>query len=175
MTYRLYRHYNTDGELLYVGISLNAFARLVGHRDHSTWFADISRVELEAFETKEAALEAEKIAIQKERPTFNVQHNPVASLKSGEVTPIGQHRLLVSIKYACAHYGCSPSHLYELLAAGKIRAIRDGRRTKIEVASGDAYFLSRAAAEFGGKRLGGDSKRKRKPKAAAVSQAETAR
>jgi hypothetical protein len=143
MTYRLYRHYNAAAELLYVGISLNTFARLAGHRDHSAWFAEISHIKLDTFQTKEAALEAEKIAIQKERPKFNIRHNWGAA-PTKLTRNVGRYYnvtgLFCSIDHACARWGCSRSALYDLLSAGKIRALTDGRWTRIVVASGDAYF-----------------------------------
>jgi hypothetical protein len=32
--------------------------------------------------------------------------------------------------------------LYELIGAGKVRAVKDGTRTKVEIASGDVYFAT---------------------------------
>lgn len=70
----LYRHFAGDGTLLYVGISLNHFARLAQHRAGSSWYDEISRVEIEWHPDRESALEAEKAAIQTERPVHNVIH-----------------------------------------------------------------------------------------------------
>jgi hypothetical protein len=47
-----------------------------------------------------------------------------------------------SVKYGCARWDCSRSGLYELISTGKIRAIKDGARTKVDIASGDAHFAS---------------------------------
>ena len=44
----LYRHYDANGELLYVGISLNALNRLAQHREVSAWFPDIAKVTIES-------------------------------------------------------------------------------------------------------------------------------
>lgn len=71
----LYRHYSADGALLYVGISLSAISRLGQHADHATWFDKISRVEITAFDTRDAALAAEREAIARERPVHNIQHS----------------------------------------------------------------------------------------------------
>ncbi len=68
----LYRHFDKNGALLYVGISLSAVARLSQHRSRSNWFDSIARVEIEAFPTREAALKAERRAITEESPAFNV-------------------------------------------------------------------------------------------------------
>jgi hypothetical protein len=71
----LYRHFNKDGALLYVGISINALCRLKRHEDVSSWFDEIHRVDIERFSSREAALTAECEAIKRETPLHNVRHN----------------------------------------------------------------------------------------------------
>ena len=70
----LYRHWNADGELLYVGISLNAVSRLAQHRIEANWFDDIARVDIEWHPTREAAESAERSAIKTEHPLHNIAH-----------------------------------------------------------------------------------------------------
>jgi excinuclease UvrABC nuclease subunit len=70
---QLYRHFGDDGTLLYVGISLSAIQRLAQHRDHAHWFEQIKRVEMQQFPTREEALAAEREAIAREQPLFNIQ------------------------------------------------------------------------------------------------------
>ena len=70
----LYRHFNEEGELLYVGISLSAIQRLGQHKEHSDWYQSIASVTLEHFETREEALKAEREAIFRERPLHNIHH-----------------------------------------------------------------------------------------------------
>lgn len=70
----LYRHYNEMGELLYVGISLSAINRLSQHKT-SGWFIEIAKVDIEQFETRMLALNAEETAIKKEKPKYNKIHN----------------------------------------------------------------------------------------------------
>jgi predicted GIY-YIG superfamily endonuclease len=69
---QLYRHFDADNKLLYVGISLNTFARLSQHKDHSKWFEKIKRVEVEHFNTREEAMAQERKAIKTEMPMFNI-------------------------------------------------------------------------------------------------------
>lgn len=76
MKHYLYRHFNTEGRLLYVGISRDASKRLAQHRAHAPWFDEIATVDVTAFETREKAAEAERRAIQKERPVHNVFGSP---------------------------------------------------------------------------------------------------
>ena len=72
MKTQLYRHFDADKKLLYVGISLSAFARLSQHKDHSQWFEQIKTVTLESFDTREEAMAAERKAIRTENPQFNI-------------------------------------------------------------------------------------------------------
>jgi predicted GIY-YIG superfamily endonuclease len=70
----LYRHYNSEGELLYVGVSLSALQRLGQHAECSEWFKSIASVTIEHFETRDAALDAERNAIVRECPLHNIHH-----------------------------------------------------------------------------------------------------
>ena len=67
----VYRHYNAEGTLLYVGCSINPFMRLRSHEIGLVWAADIVRVEIERFPSSDAALDAECLAIRNEGPRFN--------------------------------------------------------------------------------------------------------
>jgi hypothetical protein len=71
----LYRHFDREGNLLYIGESLSAINRTCQHRRDSAWFTDIHMITIEQFETKDAAKEAEIGAIKKERPLHNVVFN----------------------------------------------------------------------------------------------------
>ena len=70
----LYRHFDEDGALLYVGISLSALNRLAAHIEDSAWYWSIATVKIEVHPTREAAEEAERQAIRNERPLFNHMH-----------------------------------------------------------------------------------------------------
>lgn len=71
----LYRHFNHEGELLYVGISLSAAERLRQHLDGSCWRYEIARMDISWFDSRSSALMAEKEAIKSELPIFNVMHS----------------------------------------------------------------------------------------------------
>ncbi len=70
----LYRHYGKNNELLYVGISLSALRRLEQHKDHSHWFPLIEKVVIEHHPSREVALQQERVAIQDEKPKYNIHH-----------------------------------------------------------------------------------------------------
>lgn len=77
--FHLYRHFDRDNTLLYVGVSISALNRLAAHREHAPWFWRIARIEIQAFATREDSLIAERLAIQRERPQFNIQHSERAA------------------------------------------------------------------------------------------------
>lgn len=70
----LYRHWNSAGKLLYVGISLKPFERLATHVYGSHWADDVTSVTIEYFDTRADADTAERKAIREERPAHNIVH-----------------------------------------------------------------------------------------------------
>jgi hypothetical protein len=77
LPHHLYRHFDKNGALLYVGISLSAFGRAAQHRMGSRWFNAVKSMTIEAFPTRKAARRAEIAAQQTERPLF--KHRRVAA------------------------------------------------------------------------------------------------
>jgi hypothetical protein len=71
----LYRHFNSEGQLLYVGISNSALVRLGAHKANAHWFDSITKVTIEKCTDREDALTKEAKAIQIEHPLFNKMHN----------------------------------------------------------------------------------------------------
>lgn len=67
----LYRYKDASGALLYVGISINAVARLGQHRKKD-WFPLIATISVERFETYAEAEIAELKAICNEQPIHNI-------------------------------------------------------------------------------------------------------
>jgi hypothetical protein len=73
---QLYRLYDDDGGLLYVGISYSAIARFAQHRASKPWIADVARIDIETHYVDRAEIERiERQAIADERPLHNVVHN----------------------------------------------------------------------------------------------------
>lgn len=81
----LYRHFDDEGALLYVGVSLHPIARMEQHGDAAGWFQFITRVEIEWHASRDAALAAEAQAITGERPLFNVKLSDPAVLRAAEI------------------------------------------------------------------------------------------
>lgn len=69
---QLYRHWDKEGNLLYVGISYNTLARLKQHKRDSQWQQLVTTITIENFATRKEAEAAEFKAIRIERPIYNV-------------------------------------------------------------------------------------------------------
>lgn len=70
----LYRHFDSAGRLLYVGVSLRSTVRLIAHVANAKWADQIATITIERFPTRKAALQAERAAIQAEKPLHNIAH-----------------------------------------------------------------------------------------------------
>lgn len=68
----LYRAFDVDGALLYVGMSTNALGRVYQHQLDKPWWSEVVRIELAHYVTREAAAEAEGRAIAEDGPKYNV-------------------------------------------------------------------------------------------------------
>lgn len=67
----LYRLYDADGQLLYVGITANPKKRWYAHGRDKHWWPEVTRKTIEWFETRKSAERVEKIEIEEERPVYN--------------------------------------------------------------------------------------------------------
>ena len=77
----LYRHFNSHGILLYVGISLNAITRFSEHRSSSKWSSQIASMTIEQFSSHAEAYDAETQAIRTEHPRHNISKTTKQKIK----------------------------------------------------------------------------------------------
>jgi hypothetical protein len=68
----VYCHLAKDGQVLYVGKSIDPKRRSGEHRKSSPWGARIATITVEWYSTEKAAREAEASMIELERPPHNV-------------------------------------------------------------------------------------------------------
>jgi predicted GIY-YIG superfamily endonuclease len=80
----LYRLYNADGALLYIGVTDNPERRFKQHRDTKPWWPQVAQKTTEWCPTRLRALAEEATAIEAEAPIYNLEHNPAAP---GAVSP----------------------------------------------------------------------------------------
>jgi predicted GIY-YIG superfamily endonuclease len=71
----LYRLYDADEHLLYVGITTNPKTRWGRHARDKHWWPEVSRKTVEWFETRKSAERIEKIEVEEERPRYNKVFN----------------------------------------------------------------------------------------------------
>lgn len=69
----LYRLYDADGQLLYVGISADLRGRFSQHASTKPWWGEVGRKTVTWQESRAAALAAEAESIAAERPKYNIQ------------------------------------------------------------------------------------------------------
>lgn len=139
----LYRHFDKGGTLLYVGISLSAIQRLAQHKDASHWFNEISSVTIEQYETREAALAAERSAIVNENPLHNLKRPKPTEIKKADsfrraedsrndlLRRLVQFNPTYSMSEARAVLKCGQAQLKRWIENGKIGSVQVGSRKLI--------------------------------------------
>jgi predicted GIY-YIG superfamily endonuclease len=75
MTNTLYRIFNADGELLYVGATVNPSQRFQVHGGTKPWWEESASMTMQHLETWEELVEAEIQAIKTESPKYNTVHS----------------------------------------------------------------------------------------------------
>ena len=68
----VYRFYNSEGHLLYVGISVSALHRVASHKVVQRWWGDVTRIDLAHYPNWKTARDAERAAIRDESPRYNI-------------------------------------------------------------------------------------------------------
>jgi hypothetical protein len=74
----LYFHYDLDDVLLYIGITDQPVQRGKEHAADSEWVRFAHRMEARWYDSRPAALEAERVAVESREPVFNRQYVPAA-------------------------------------------------------------------------------------------------
>jgi len=141
---QLYRHFDGQGELLYVGVSLSTVKRLGQHKNHSHWYDRIAKVEIQKFPTRKEALRAEREAVSSEQPLCNINLKKKPEEKSAfEEAEKARQRLrnrTVTFK-----------PLYTVLEAASALAMSDAQvRDAIKSGELGAYEMSKTERLVGG-------------------------
>lgn len=74
----VYRAYIGD-ELAYVGLTCSPLGRVSTHRSRKPWWVRVTRVDLEWFDNRTDAQNAERTAIRDEDPIYNIVRPRVVS------------------------------------------------------------------------------------------------
>lgn len=133
----LYRLFDTEGRLLYVGIAFNPDNRWAGHAASKSWWKDVAEKRIEWHETRTEAAAAERVAITAEMPLYNKQDSPQpyegATTKKG-TKPSRMIRIdddtWRDFKAACAEKGTTPSDDVRRFISQQIAAYRRRKRAE---------------------------------------------
>ena len=120
----LYRQYDGESRLLYVGISTNIVGRQAQHMRGSLWSDQIACITVAWFDDVGEAAEAEKEAIVSESPLYNIRKPSAKGAKatddawrqrlSDALDESGKSKRAVSLAI-----GASPGYLHGILTEGK--------------------------------------------------------
>jgi predicted GIY-YIG superfamily endonuclease len=69
----LYRFYDDEDSLLYVGITTNPGRRFEKHDYEKSWWGSVARIDVEHFADRESLLAAERAAVKNEKPVHNIR------------------------------------------------------------------------------------------------------
>jgi hypothetical protein len=83
----LYRFYDKDGVLLYVGITSVGPSRWSEHRRNRPWWHEVQSSKIEHFPTRQDALLAESLAIRIESPRYNKRGTSIQESLSPQTIP----------------------------------------------------------------------------------------
>lgn len=71
----VYRFYDVNGALLYIGVTSNPYKRWERHENTKPWFGDVAVITRSLYQDKASAYEAERRGIIAEHPKYNIVHN----------------------------------------------------------------------------------------------------
>jgi predicted GIY-YIG superfamily endonuclease len=74
-TTTLYRLFDSELRLLYVGIAGNPGRRFEQHASDKPWWSEVAHVRTKHYDTRQLATAAERQAIQVENPRYNLAHS----------------------------------------------------------------------------------------------------
>lgn len=139
---QLYRHFNAENELLYVGISINAPNRQSQHKHASRWFKEVTRIEIESYEYREQALQIERNAIETEKPKYNIQHQveeprvkdysvTIENSETELVHHIVSHRPLYNVTDAASILNLKRKDILDLICGQLIGSVTIGENINV--------------------------------------------
>lgn len=119
----LYRLYDLNDSLLYVGIANNPATRWSYHAGEKTWWPQVERKTLQWFPSRAEAEQAEILAITTEDPRYNVTHSLTRKPGDARKEDTGRYRFVAKVR--------APKELWE--GFGKAAAAAGTNRSAVLV------------------------------------------
>lgn len=142
----LYRFYNADDELLYVGITNNPASRFRVHEGSKQWWDEVDRIELKRYGSREELDAAERLAIRHEKPRYNIvcadPRQAIEARKLGATYSLAQ----VAAEYLPPDWRDGERWLSRRLNTGELKGIKFGRVWRMRDIDIE-YMLSRYSNE----------------------------
>lgn len=110
----LYRHFDANGRLLYVGVSFEPTRRAADHSRNSGWSDRSSRIEMEWFDSRREAEAAERAAIRDEHPEFNIRHRDAVDPAEGPFLCPEIEAVVREIEGHCRDFGLKPTTVCQM-------------------------------------------------------------
>ena len=123
----IYRHFDAEGRLLYVGITAHLGERDKYHAATAVWHHAVVRSDVQWCLSREHAADLERVAVKHEQPLYNVTLRP---LRAAEVNAGLEENLIAEIEAAALSLGLQPSTVGERAGqGGRLYArLKDGKR-----------------------------------------------
>lgn len=137
MTQALYRYFDIEGRLLYLGFTERPNIRFVTHASKSPWIIFAVRVEIRWYPSRATAESAERTAIRIERPVFNRVHNTTVAAQRRTVAyliEVGRLDLAPATVTAAAWRRMTQDDPSLVPALSRAQAKRAGDRRLLELA-----------------------------------------
>ncbi len=102
MRVSLYRLYDAEDVLLYVGVTLDLKQRLNNHATQQPWWLEVARIKVTHLSSREDSETLERAVIQLDRPKYNVTHNrnrmEIDIEQYAEIENARRERLLIDLQ-----------------------------------------------------------------------------
>ncbi len=85
----LYRFFDSESRLLYIGRTWNPTVRMSQHQRKQPWWADVAHVAIEQFDSDVSVRQAERRAIVAKRPLHNIALNRRYAKSEEQPEPVG--------------------------------------------------------------------------------------
>lgn len=73
----LYRMFDANGKLLYVGMTQRGLARFDSHKQDKYWWREVATITIEHYDDHKTLAAAETTAIKNEQPAHNTVHSTI--------------------------------------------------------------------------------------------------